>query len=62
MHDRALHPTCCVEGEKPSWTARLLSDPALLCKKVREEAGELCQTLEANEGESALLPYLCWDF
>ncbi|GLC49223.1 hypothetical protein PLESTB_000196100 [Pleodorina starrii] len=35
---------------KPSWTARLLSNPELLCKKIREEAGELCQTLEANEG------------
>ncbi len=38
------------EGSKPSWTARLLADPALLCKKVREEAGELCQTLEEREG------------
>lgn len=38
------------DGQKPSWTARLLSDPQLLCKKVREEAGELCQTLEAGEG------------
>lgn len=36
---------------KPSWTAKLLSNPELLCKKVREEAGELCQTLEANEGQ-----------
>ncbi|KAG2500698.1 hypothetical protein HYH03_001464 [Edaphochlamys debaryana] len=38
------------DGSKPSWTARLLSNPELLCKKVREEAGELCQTLEASEG------------
>ena len=37
-------------GGKPSWTAKLLSSPKLLCKKVREEAGELCQTLEDNEG------------
>ncbi|CAG9460077.1 unnamed protein product [Pedinophyceae sp. YPF-701] len=37
-------------GEKPSWTARLLADPELLCKKVREEAGELCETLEKDEG------------
>lgn len=37
-------------GGKPSWTAKLLSNPELLCKKVREEAGELCQTLEENEG------------
>ena len=37
-------------GSKPSWTARLLGDPTLLCSKVREEAGELCQTLEAGEG------------
>ncbi len=41
---------CCAEQKKPSWTARLLSDPTLLCKKVREEAGELCQTLEQSEG------------
>lgn len=37
-------------GDKPSWTARLIADPELLCKKVREEAGELCQTWEAHEG------------
>ncbi|KAF5836817.1 bifunctional phosphoribosyl-AMP cyclohydrolase/phosphoribosyl-ATP pyrophosphatase [Dunaliella salina] len=35
---------------KPSWTARLLGNPELACKKVREEAGELCQTLEKSEG------------
>eukprot|EP00878_Enallax_costatus_P021232 GHUV01022474.1.p2 GENE.GHUV01022474.1~~GHUV01022474.1.p2 ORF type:complete len:108 (+),score=28.19 GHUV01022474.1:1259-1582(+) len=38
-------------GGKASWTAKLLSNPELLCKKVREEAGELCQTLEADEGK-----------
>ncbi|GIL61024.1 hypothetical protein Vafri_15397 [Volvox africanus] len=38
------------DGSKPSWTARLLGNPELLCKKIREEAGELCQTLEADEG------------
>ncbi|MEW5300782.1 MAG: hypothetical protein WDW38_005295 [Sanguina aurantia] len=38
-------------GTKPSWTARLLADPVLLCKKVREEAGELCETLEKDEGK-----------
>ena len=38
-------------GGKPSWTARLLANPELLCSKVREEAGELCQTLEAGEGK-----------
>eukprot|EP00887_Chlorella_sp_A99_P004718 scaffold4.g4718.t1 len=37
-------------GGKPSWTARLLADPALACKKVREEAGELCQAWEQREG------------
>jgi phosphoribosyl-ATP pyrophosphohydrolase/phosphoribosyl-AMP cyclohydrolase len=37
--------------KKPSWTARLLADEALLCKKVREEAGELCETLEGREGK-----------
>jgi len=36
--------------EKPSWTSKLLKNPELLCKKIREEAGELCQTLEAGEG------------
>jgi len=36
--------------DKPSWTARLLADEALLCRKVREEAGELCETLERREG------------
>lgn len=40
----------CGPGGRPSWTAKLLTDPELLCRKVREEAGELCQTLEANEG------------
>jgi phosphoribosyl-ATP pyrophosphohydrolase/phosphoribosyl-AMP cyclohydrolase len=37
--------------KKPSWTARLLADETLLCKKVREEAGELCETLEKREGK-----------
>ncbi|EEF49317.1 hypothetical protein RCOM_1444500 [Ricinus communis] len=34
---------------KPSWTRRLLDDPNLLCSKIREEADELCRTLEENE-------------
>jgi len=38
-------------GGKPSWTAKLLGDEALLCSKVREEAGELCETLERAEGK-----------
>lgn len=38
-------------GQKKSWTAKLLQNPELLCSKVREEAGELCQTLEKNEGK-----------
>ncbi|KAK9838255.1 hypothetical protein WJX81_000460 [Elliptochloris bilobata] len=37
-------------GGKPSWTQRLLADPALACAKVREEAGELCAALEGKEG------------
>ncbi|CAI5929556.1 unnamed protein product [Closterium sp. NIES-64] len=42
------------ERAKPSWTARLLSNHSLLCSKIREEADELCQTLEGNEaGERA---------
>jgi len=42
-----------VEGAKPSWTRRLLDNPTLLCEKVREEAGELCETLEKGEGAEA---------
>lgn len=38
-------------GSKPSWTAKLASNQQLLCSKIREEAGELCQTLEEQEGE-----------
>jgi phosphoribosyl-ATP pyrophosphohydrolase/phosphoribosyl-AMP cyclohydrolase len=37
--------------EKPSWTVKLLNNPELCCKKVREEAGELCQAYEENEGK-----------
>jgi phosphoribosyl-AMP cyclohydrolase / phosphoribosyl-ATP pyrophosphohydrolase len=40
----------CAAGGKPSWTARLLADPALLRSKVREEAGELCDAAEHSEG------------
>jgi phosphoribosyl-ATP pyrophosphohydrolase len=46
---------CCpsgsrLAGKQPSWTAKLLANPELLCSKVREEARELAQTLEAKEG------------
>lgn len=37
---------------KPSWTKRLLEDQKLLCSKIREEASELCHTLEDNEDKS----------
>ncbi|KAI8111222.1 hypothetical protein M9434_004795 [Picochlorum sp. BPE23] len=37
--------------EKPSWTVKLLNNPELLCSKVREEAGELCETWENDEGK-----------
>ncbi|KAB2614819.1 histidine biosynthesis bifunctional protein hisIE [Pyrus ussuriensis x Pyrus communis] len=37
------------ESGKPSWTRRILSDEKLLCSKIREEADELCRTLEENE-------------
>ncbi|PQM33254.1 histidine biosynthesis bifunctional protein hisIE chloroplastic [Prunus yedoensis var. nudiflora] len=37
------------QSGKPSWTRRLLLDEKLLCSKIREEADELCQTLEDNE-------------
>ena len=40
-----------LETLKKSWTARLLTDPELLCSKIREEADELCKTLEDKEGE-----------
>lgn len=40
------------EKGKPSWTKRLLSDNDLLCSKIREEADELCRTLEENEDKS----------
>jgi phosphoribosyl-AMP cyclohydrolase / phosphoribosyl-ATP pyrophosphohydrolase len=39
-------------GGKPSWTAKLLANPKLLCSKVREEADELAATLEDKEGQS----------
>eukprot|EP00850_Spirogloea_muscicola_P010000 SM000057S18430 [mRNA] locus=s57:528624:533983:- [translate_table: standard] len=35
---------------KPSWTRKLLENPELLCSKIREEADELCQTVEGGEG------------
>ena len=38
-------------GGRKSWTAKLLQNPELLCSKIREEAGELCQTLEEQEGK-----------
>ncbi|OMO57849.1 hypothetical protein CCACVL1_25677 [Corchorus capsularis] len=37
---------------KPSWTKRLLLDEKLLCSKIREEADELCRTLEEKEDSS----------
>ncbi|KAL2632786.1 hypothetical protein R1flu_004265 [Riccia fluitans] len=35
---------------KPSWTKKLLENPKLLCSKIREEADELCKTVEEQEG------------
>ncbi|CAL5371528.1 unnamed protein product [Camellia sinensis] len=40
------------QNEKLSWTKRLLIDKKLLCSKIREEADELCRTLEENEDKS----------
>ncbi|KAK6938051.1 Phosphoribosyl-AMP cyclohydrolase domain [Dillenia turbinata] len=40
------------QNGKPSWTKRLLLDDKLLCSKIREEADELCRTLEENEGKA----------
>lgn len=37
-------------GAAPSWTARLLADPALAGAKVREEAGELADAVANGEG------------
>ncbi|XP_038711234.1 histidine biosynthesis bifunctional protein hisIE, chloroplastic isoform X2 [Tripterygium wilfordii] len=37
---------------KSSWTKRLLVEHNLLCSKIREEADELCRTLEENEDNS----------
>ncbi|KAI5078819.1 hypothetical protein GOP47_0006490 [Adiantum capillus-veneris] len=36
---------------KPSWTHKLLKDHTLLCSKIREEADELCRTLEDKESK-----------
>ncbi|XP_077212739.1 histidine biosynthesis bifunctional protein (HISIE) [Tasmannia lanceolata] len=41
-----------IQNGKPSWTKRLLLDEKLLCSKIREEANELCRTLEDNEDKS----------
>ena len=38
-------------GSKPSWTAKLANNQEILCSKIREEAGELCETLEKEEGQ-----------
>ncbi|XP_050256350.1 histidine biosynthesis bifunctional protein hisIE, chloroplastic-like [Quercus robur] len=40
------------QNGKRSWTKRLLLDNKLLCSKIREEADELCRTLEENEDKS----------
>ncbi|KAK3128490.1 hypothetical protein QOZ80_6BG0462420 [Eleusine coracana subsp. coracana] len=40
------------ESDKPSWTKKLLLDSQLLCSKIREEAGELIQTLLGKEDKS----------
>ncbi|XP_008797105.2 histidine biosynthesis bifunctional protein hisIE, chloroplastic [Phoenix dactylifera] len=40
------------QNGKPSWTKKLLLDKELLCSKIREEAGELIQTLLENEDSS----------
>lgn len=40
-----------IVASKPSWTHKLLKNHDLLCSKIREEADELCRTLEDNEGK-----------
>ncbi|KAG9139787.1 hypothetical protein Leryth_023275 [Lithospermum erythrorhizon] len=42
-------------SDKPSWTKCLLSSKELLCAKIREEADELCRTLEENEDKSRIV-------
>ncbi|WOL08454.1 histidine biosynthesis bifunctional protein hisIE, chloroplastic [Canna indica] len=46
------HEIDSMENGKPSWTKKLLLDKELLCSKVREESGELVQTLLDNEDKS----------
>nr|QKY15177.1 phosphoribosyl-ATP pyrophosphohydrolase/phosphoribosyl-AMP cyclohydrolase (hisIE) [Polytomella parva] len=50
LEDETAGRSSPVPGAKPSWTAKLLGKPTLLCKKIREEASELCETLEKKEG------------
>ncbi|KAL0357586.1 UNVERIFIED_CONTAM: Histidine biosynthesis bifunctional protein hisIE, chloroplastic [Sesamum calycinum] len=54
---------------KPSWTKRLLLDEKLLCSKIREEADELCRTLEETRTHleqpqkwqtCSTMPWFCW--
>ncbi|KAL6132888.1 hypothetical protein ACLB2K_065127 [Fragaria x ananassa] len=55
---------------KPSWTRRLLLDEKLLCSKIREEADELCRTLEERISRVLpqrwemcfITPWFCWPF
>ncbi|CAO2818569.1 unnamed protein product [Amaranthus hypochondriacus] len=51
ISERRAEIECKTDG-KPSWTKKLLLDDKLLCSKVREEADELCRTLEDNEDKS----------
>eukprot|EP00249_Psilotum_nudum_P014730 c24973_g1_i2 orf=169-1002(+) len=38
--------TLSSSSSKSSWTQKLINDSKLLCRKIREEADELCRTLE----------------
>ncbi|KAL9239514.1 hypothetical protein vseg_013827 [Gypsophila vaccaria] len=51
ISDRKVEALTQTDG-KPSWTKKLLLDEKLLCSKIREEADELCRTLEDNEDRS----------
>ncbi|XP_022889872.1 histidine biosynthesis bifunctional protein hisIE, chloroplastic-like isoform X2 [Olea europaea var. sylvestris] len=51
IHQRKEELSSSPSG-KPSWTKRLLINDKLLCSKIREEADELCRTLEENEDNS----------
>lgn len=51
IESRRLASLTPKEGQKASWTVKLLNDRELLCEKIVEEAHELCDTLMNDEGK-----------